>query len=85
MKPFKLMVYTAWNIDPRVPEEQRKPRLIFIDEVYIIPQIGQHIVIKEGYCAESVAEVIINYTNNTADVTIASADTFREYPTIKRY
>lgn len=75
---MKITIWTSWG-DVKANHDKAKPRCIFIGELQFIPRTGDLIVIREGFCSETVKSVTYDITSNEIEISIESGDANFEY------
>ena len=70
---FKVTVWT------RAPSPVHGNKCIFQGEIPFIPRIGESIVVREGFCAEVVEDVLYSFVDGDVEIRIADGDRSNEY------
>lgn len=70
-------VWTSWGSSGIA--DKGKPKCIFEGEISVVPRIGEWVVVKEGFCAEQVTEVIHDFTDDTVEISVSTSDDDNEY------
>jgi len=74
---MKVTVWTKWSNNGLSASDQ--PKCIFVGETDILPRVGEHICVRDGFCAHAVQDVIINLVDHEAEIKVNYADTENLY------
>lgn len=70
-------VWTSWGSG--IADDKSKPKCIFEGEISVVPRVGEWVIVKEGFCAEQVTEVIHDFTDKTVEISVSTSDDANEY------
>lgn len=75
---MKATVWTSWNLSIK-DHESRKPKCIFIGEIASVPRVGEYVVVKDGFGAETVTSVIHDFVTGEVEISVNAADPGNAY------
>ena len=77
---IKATVWTAWGISVKpLMFGSKKPKCIFNGEIQVVPNVGDHIIVKDGFGTETIQSIIYDFVNNDVEIHINDADPNNEY------
>lgn len=75
---MKVTVWTSWDV--KNPQHGGgKPKCIFVGEISAVPRVDDYIVLRDGFGAERVRDVVYDLVTGDVEIKIVSADPEDDY------
>lgn len=75
---MKVRVWTSWNT--KKPADEGRPKCIYEGETQGVPNVGDYVLLREGFCAEKVVQVICDFVRyGEIEITVSTCDPENAY------